>query len=498
MRRRASGILLHVSSLPGRFGIGDLGTEAYRWIDFLVGARQVFWQVLPLGPAAPGGHNSPYQAASAAAGSPLFISPSLLRDEGLLTEEDLKTFPVLPEEKVDYAEVSNHKRRLLDIAYGRFAASARRECFAQFCDENSEWLDDFALFTVLRERFDGQSWADWPPAVRDKNVEEVGRLAHELESAIEREKFFQFIFFKQWARLKRYANRRGVQIIGDLPYYVGYDSADVWSNPALFKLDEAKRRKLVAGVPPDGFSDTGQLWGSPVYDWREHAKTGYAWWISRLRRNFEMFDWVRIDHFRGFAGYWQVPADHDTAAGGEWVDGPGDGFFHALHKYWPAPPLIAEDLGTITPDVRELAHKYGLPGMKVLLFAFDGDTASNPYSLHNHTADSVLYTGTHDNNTVRGWLENEAGEAQKQRLLDYLGEMPSVSSVHWDMIRLAMMSVCALAIIPAQDILGLGESARMNRPAVAVGNWEWRMKSGEATVEVGEKLARLAEIYGRA
>ena len=415
-----------------------------------------------------------------------------------MTEEDLKTVPVLPEEKADYAGVSVHKRRLLDIAYGRFAASARRECFLEFCDEHSEWLDDFALFTALHERFGGRPWSEWPPAVRDKNPDEIGRLAHELQSAVAREKFFQFVFFQQWARLKRYANRHGVQIIGDLPYYVGYDCADVWTHPALFKLDDAKKKEFVAGVPPDGFSETGQLWGSPVYDWPEHAKTGYAWWISRLRRNFETFDWVRIDHFRGFAGYWEVPAGHDTAAGGKWVDGPGDGFFHAIHKYWPAPPLIAEDLGVITPDVRELARTYGLPGMKVLLFAFDGDTASNPYALHNHTFNSVLYTGTHDNNTARGWFESEAGAEQKERLCGYLGRMPSVSDVHWEMIRLAMMSVCALAILPAQDILGLGEWARMNRPAVAEGNWVWRMKPGAAADNLADHLARLAAIYGRA
>jgi 4-alpha-glucanotransferase len=498
MRRRASGILLHVSSLPSRFGIGDLGPEARRWVDFLVRARQSYWQILPLGPLSPAGHNCPYQATSSVAGNPIFISPSLLRDDGLLTEEELNTFPVFPDEKVDYAEVAVHKRRLLETAYGRFAARADRREFDAFCAEHSDWLGDFALFTVLRERLPNSFWSDWPLAVRDRNADEIGRLANELRVEVEREKFYQFVFFEQWSRLKRYANRHCVQIIGDVPYYVGYDCADVWVHPSLFKLDEGKKRRFLAGVPPDGFSDAGQLWGSPVYDWPEHTKTGYAWWISRLRRNFEMFDWVRIDHFRGFAAYWEVPAGDDTAAGGEWVDAPGEEFFRTVSKYWSAPPVIAEDLGVITPDVRELARACGFPGMKVLLFAFDGNTAMNPYAPHNHLADSVLYTGTHDNNTARGWFEGEAGEEQKKRLCDYLGRMPSAADVHREMIRLAMMSVCSLAIIPAQDILGLGEWARMNRPAVAEGNWVWRMKPGAAADDLADELARLAEIYGRA
>jgi 4-alpha-glucanotransferase len=498
MRTRASGILLHVTSLPGRFGIGDLGPEAHRWIDFLVRARQGFWQILPLGPISSLGHNSPYEATSAAAGNPLFISPELLRDGGLLTNEELDAFPVLPDENVDYTEVAVHKRRLLDRAYERFASGADKTLFGVFCKENSEWLDDFAVFTVLREKFGERPWSEWPPALRDRDAWEIGRLGDEIGSAVEREKFFQYVFFDQWSLLKRYANRRGVQILGDLPYYVGYDCADVWSHPGLFKLDAGKNRKFVAGVPPDAFSETGQLWGSPVYDWPAHKRTGYAWWISRLRRNLELFDWVRIDHFRGFASYWEVPADDDTAAGGEWVTGPGEDFFHAIHRYWPAPPLIAEDLGTITPDVRELVRKCGLPGMKVLLFSFDGDTASNPYALHNHVPDSILYTGTHDNNTVRGWFETEASDAQKKKLADYLGRMPSAADVPRDMIRLAMMSVCALAIFPMQDVLGLGERSRMNRPAVETGNWIWRMKTGEAADEVADELARLTEIYGRA
>ncbi len=494
MRRRASGILLHVSSLPSEFGIGDLGPQAYRWIDFLVDARQSCWQVLPLNPTAPADHNSPYQALSAFAGNPLFVSPALLLDEDLLTDGDIAGFPALPPGKADYPRVLREKRRLLDIAYERFSDGGD---FEAFCKDNSSWLDGHAVFAALGGRFPGRRWPEWPPPLRDKIPSAVEALIPELDDAIEREKFIQYLFFKQWSKLKRYANEHGVQIIGDLPFYVGYDSADVWSNPRLFKLTESKERRFLAGVPPDAFSVTGQLWGNPVYDWEEHAKTGFAWWIARLCRNFELFDMVRIDHFRGFAAYWEVPAGRDTAEDGTWVHGPGEAFFRTLLKYRPFPPLIAEDLGIITPDVRELMRECGFPGMKVLLFAFDGDTASNPYSLHNHVPDSVLYTGTHDNNTVGGWYRKEAGPEHMRRLADYLGAAPS-ESIHWDMIRLAMMSVSGLLVIPMQDVLGLDESARMNHPSVATGNWEWRMTAGQATTELAARLARLTEIYGRA
>jgi 4-alpha-glucanotransferase len=497
MYKRASGILLHVSSLPSQFGIGDLGPGAFAWIDFLVGARQSFWQILPVGPAARAGHNSPYQAASAFAGSPLYISPSALRDDGLLTDDELKSTAAAPEGRVDYEAAGAEKRRLLDAAYQRFRGGARRESFETFCGENSEWLDDFALFRAIEGRFPERCWFDWPPPLRDRDPEELEHQRRLLGEAIEREKFFQYEFFKQWFRLKKYANERGIQIIGDLPFYVGYDCADVWANPVLYKLDESKKRRFIAGVPPDAFSATGQLWDNPVYDWPAHARTRYSWWISRLRQNLGMFNLLRIDHFRGFAAYWEVPADHTTAVDGKWQDGPGNEFFDELLRHWPIPPLIAEDLGTITPDVRELMRRYSLPGMKVLLFAFDGDTATNPYSVHNHVRDSVLYTGTHDNNTVRGWFENEAGSELKERLRDYLGGDPTPATVHWDFVRLAMRSVSSIVITPMQDVLGLGGTARMNHPARVEGNWEWRLKPGEAAGELAEKLAHETRISGR-
>ncbi|NIM19170.1 MAG: 4-alpha-glucanotransferase [Candidatus Latescibacteria bacterium] len=498
LRLRANGILLHISSLPSAYGIGDLGPEAYRWVDFLKDAKQGFWLVLPVNPVTPENHHSPYQATSVFAGNPLFISPSGLLDEGLLAREDLHDTPHFPEDRVDYPRAVTEKRRLLDIAYRRFSTAGPSHDFEAFCERNSHWLKDFAVFTALAERFPQTSWANWPPPLRDGHRDEIDRLVVELRDLVERTKFCQYIFNKQWFRLKRYANERGVRMIGDLPFYVGYESADVWSHADLFKLDESKRREFVAGVPPDAFSDTGQLWGNPVYDWPEHTETGYAWWISRFGRNLELFDMVRIDHFRGFAAYWEVPGDHANAVDGKWVKSPGENIFRTLLRYYPFPPLIAEDLGTITPDVRELMHTFGFPGMKVILFAFDGDTASNPYSAHNHVRNSVLFTGTHDNNTMRGWFENEATEEQKQRLADYLGHMPGASEVHSDLIRLAMMSVCRLVVVPMQDVLGLGSEARMNRPAVAEGNWEWRMKMEQATPGLAEHLARLTQIYGRA
>ncbi len=499
LRKRASGIMLHVSSLPSEYGVGDLGPEAFRWIDFLVAARQGFWQVLPLNPTTAKGHQSPYQAGSAFGGNPLFVSPALLHDEGLVTDDELRGVPAFPEDRVDYTQAISWKRQLLDRAYDRFVTGgpARMWGFEAFCAQNASWLDDYAFFTALRNQHPDKEWTDWPAPIRDRERSSLEGIGRELGGAVRREKFFQYLFAEQWLRLKRYANERGVQIIGDLPFYVGRDSADLWVHPSLFKLDASKRPSFVAGVPPDVFSATGQLWNSPVYDWDTHAKTGYAWWIARMRKNLELFDILRIDHFRGFSAYWEVPAHHKTAEAGKWVPGPGDAFFQTLLKHWPFPPLVAEDLGLITADVRELIQRYELPGMKVLLFAFDGDSATNPYSLHNHVPNAVLYTGTHDNNTVRGWFETEASAGQQAKLSDYLGIVPSGAQVNWDLIRIAMMSVCRQVVIPMQDVLGLGAEARMNQPAVETGNWKWRLRPGQATPELAERLAGLAEIYGR-
>jgi 4-alpha-glucanotransferase len=498
LRLRSCGILLHISSLPSEYGIGCLGPDAYRWVDFLSEARQRFWMVLPVNPTTPGGSNSPYQAMSAFAGNHLFISPKLLLDDGLLTQDDLEGYKQFPQDKVEYPRVISEKRRLLDAASRRFYEAGPPRDFESFCERHAGWLDEFAVFTALCELFPETDWPDWAPEVRDRHRRALEAHEPQLRDSIERTKFSQYIFDRQWFRLKNYANERGVQIIGDLPFYLGYRSADVWSHPDLFKLDESKQRECVAGVPPDAFSDSGQLWGSPVYRWSEHTKTGFVWWISRLTRNLELFDLVRIDHFRGFLAYWEVPRDQDDAVKGKWVESPGPELFRAFLKDHPSPPLIAEDLGIITPEVRNLIRALGFPGMKVLLFAFDGDTATNPYSLHNHVTNSVLFTGTHDNNTARGWFECEATVEQKRRLADYLGYMPEISEVNSDLIRLAMMSVSRLVILPMQDVLGLGGEARMNRPASAGGNWQWRMKNDQATPKLAAKLAGLTQTYGRA
>ena len=497
MRRRASGILLHLSSLPGGYGIGDMGPGAFEWIDFLASAKQTFWQVLPLNPTTRRGHNSPYQCTSAFAGNPLFISPTVLCDEALLSQDDLDGCAALPEGRVDYEQVTSLKRSLLATAFANFRARGQPGHFPLFCERNAAWLDNYALFMALRDHFDEKEWSEWPAQYRDKSAEGIRGLGEELAEVVEREKFCQYLFYRQWSALKDYANRHGVRIIGDLPFYVGTDCADVWGHRYLFKLTETGTPKFLAGVPPDRFSVTGQLWDNPVYDWAVHAESGYAWWMSRVKHNLEQCDRLRIDHFRGFSAHWEVPGEDDTAANGRWVDGPGNDFFDTLFRYCPNPALIAEDLGHITADVRELIRNTGFPAMKVLQFAFDTESGSNPYVAHNHAPNSVVYPGTHDNNTTRGWFKTEATAEEKKRLRDYLGFEPSESTVHWDLIRLAMMSVGRLAIFSMQDVLGLDEMARMNQPAVAEGNWEWRMKPDAATPDAADRLARLTETYGR-
>lgn len=498
MTRRASGILLHVTSLPSPFGIGDLGPDAYRWIDFLVDARQRYWQVLPLGPVAARGENSPYRAASAFAGNPLLISPALLMDEGLLDAGDLEAPPGTPSARVDFAAVARVKRVWLERAYERFAARGGGAEFDAFCTTHAAWLHPYAVFRAIGERYPDRRWWEWPGPYRDAGREAPSAPSGELEEPIRREQFIQFLFHRQWARLRAYANRRGVRIFGDVPFYVDGDSADVWSRPDLFQLDEAKRPRLVAGVPPDAFSDTGQLWGNPVYDWRAHGREGYAWWVARMCRSLEWFDRVRLDHFRGFVAHWAVAAGSPTAATGAWVEGPGASLLDAVFDALPGAALVAEDLGTVTADVRELLRAYQLPGMKVLLFAFDGDTASNPHAPHHHVPDAVVYTGTHDNNTARGWFEKEAGASARAQLARYLGHECSGSEVSETLVRLAMMSVCRTAVVPMQDVLGLGESARMNRPASQAGNWEWRLETGRSTPELAKRLAGWTEACGRA
>lgn len=498
MSRRGSGILLHITSLPSRCGIGDLGPEAYRFADFLAETKQSFWQILPLNPTGLANGNSPYQSVSAFASNPLLISPEIMVRDGFLAQSDLERAFDFPEGRIDYPAVLGYKERLFDLAYDHFKQEGHTHEYEVFCAENSSWLDDFALFLALKTRFPQKVWVQWPQEIRDRQPEVLESLKNELHDAIEKAKFLQYVFFQQWRPLKDYCNQRGVQIFGDIPIYVIHNSVDVWANPELFTLDDERKPSVVAGVPPDYFSETGQLWGNPIYRWDVLQERGYGWWIQRVGHNLKLFDLIRIDHFRGLIGYWEVPAGEPNAMKGRWVEAPAEDFFNALLRRFPQLPIIAEDLGVITPDVREIMHRFELPGMKVLLFAFDEDLPTNPYIPHNLPRKCVLYTGTHDNNTTRGWFEREATPEIKERLFRYMGRGVTAEEIHWELIRLAMMSVANMAIFPVQDILGLGEEARMNRPATTEGNWQWRLSPEQLTPSIADRLREMTELYGRA
>jgi 4-alpha-glucanotransferase len=496
--RRGSGILLHVSSLPSPFGIGDLGPEAYKFVDFLTESKQTYWQILPLNPTDPSTNNSPYRSSSAFAGNPLFVSPEILVEQGLLGSKALERLPGLPEQKVDYPGAANYKNEFFDIAFKNFQkdGALTREC-ERFCQQHHAWLEDFALFRSLKRHFREIPWSEWPVEIRDRQPEAIKKITTEFSKELEKEKFLQFVFFSQWNDLKTYCNQRGIHLIGDAPIYVACESAEVWTHPELFKLDADKKPRFVAGVPPDYFSETGQLWGDPVYDWEAQKQSDYSWWARRIEHNLKLVDILRIDHFRGLAAYWEIPAGEKTAVNGKWVEGPGEHFFQTLLKRFIHLPIIAEDLGVITPDVRELIGRFDFPGMKVLLFAFDESLPRNPYALHNHVVNSIVYTGTHDNNTVRGWFENEVSPDTPKRLFSYLGRETAAADLPWEFIRLAMMSVALIAIIPVQDLLGLGREARMNQPAVQEGNWEWRLRPGQLTPDSTSKLSEMTCIFGR-
>lgn len=492
--RRESGILLHPTSLPGPHGIGDLGREAQRFVDFLEMSGQRLWQILPLGPTGYG--NSPYAARSAMAGNPLLISLDVLAKEGLLAVDDLVRGQGLPSDYIDYESVAAFKLPLLQEAYRHFKGDAgqkERVEFDFFCRSHSFWLDDYALFMALRDAHDGVEWLRWDRKVAMRRPEVLDRWRDHLADQIRFHQFVQFQFFRQWGVLKRYANERGIRIIGDIPIFVALDSADVWSRPELFHLDEQGHPTIVAGVPPDYFSSTGQRWGNPLYRWDRMARDGYRWWVERFRIAFTQVDLVRIDHFRGFQAYWEVPAQYETAEHGRWVDGPGEAFFLALEKALGRLPVIAEDLGVITPEVESLRLKLGFPGMKVLQFAF-GDNACNPYLPHNYERRYVVYTGTHDNDTTMGWFASRTPK-ERRNVLRYLGT--SGREIHWDLIRLAFASVADFAVIPLQDVLGLGSWARMNMPGIPKGNWIWRLAPGQLKDEHAERLRDLATTYGR-
>lgn len=491
---RASGILLHPTSLPGRYGIGDLGNTALNFIDFLADAKQSIWQILPLGPTGYG--DSPYQCFSAFAGNPLLISPDKLLEEGLLTPEDVNDVPDFPHAYVDYGPVINYKHKLLRRAVRRFdseASQALRSAFDTFCLEEAAWLDDFALFMALKNAHDGAMWVTWDQDLAQRTPAAIAHWGSKLKAEVQHQKLLQFLFFHQWRTVKRHANERGIRIIGDIPIFVAYDSADVWSNPELFFLDEKGQPTVVAGVPPDFFSKTGQLWGNPLYRWDVMAKQNFDWWVDRFRAIFAQVDIVRLDHFIGFAHYWEVPAGEETAVNGQWVRGPHKALFHMVEDALGKLPIIAEDLGLITPQVEALRDEFEFPGMKVIQFAFGGDPR-DPFLPHNYPNNCVAYTGTHDNDTSLGWFRSAPAKERSfaQRYLGRDGE-----DFAWDLIRAAMSSVADTVVIPLQDVFALGSEARMNYPGRAAGNWGWRFTPDMIQGRHSERLRDMTALYSR-
>ena len=495
---RSSGILLHISSLPGRFGIGDLGPEAYRFADFLAATGQRIWQFLPLVPVGHG--NSPYSSPSTFAVNPLLISPDLMIQEGLVAAEE--EMAEMPEGEIDFARVIELKDRLLSRAFARFSAgetAVDRLEFETFCVENAYWLDDYALFMALKSAFGGFSWTDWPRELASRNPDALREARAQHATAIRDHQFRQFLFFRQWARLKRYCNERSIALFGDLPIYVAHDSADVWADQDLFYLDERGMSTVVAGVPPDYFSETGQRWGNPIYRWDLMKERGFSWWTKRFEHIFKFVDLIRLDHFRAFAGYWEIPASEETAIHGRWVDGPGASLFKAVEERLGPLPLVAENLGMITPDVTQLMDDFGFPGMAVLQFAFGGD-ADHAFLPHNYPKNLVAYTGTHDNDTFVGWWNSLRREHTDDRTMTFARKYLGVDDgqrVHQAAIRMMLASPADHVVSPLQDVLGLDGNARMNIPGRGSGNWAWRFRWDQISTDTCENLKTLTAIYGR-
>ena len=492
---RASGILLHPTSLPGPFGIGSLGDEAYHFLDFLTSANQHLWQVLPLGPTGYG--DSPYASFSSFAGNHLLISLHQLVREGLLDEAMLAGSPDFPLDSVEFGAVIDFKVPLLWQSFERFSAAARKaseqRAFDQFRQKHGHWLNDYALFMALKDAHHGASWTQWEPDIVAREPAAMADWKERLATATNFHIYLQYQFYNQWTRLRGYAADKGIRIVGDLPIFVAHDSADVWSHPELFQFDEHGLPTVVSGVPPDYFSVTGQRWGNPLYRWDVLAQTGYAWWIERFRAVLGLVDMVRLDHFRGFAGYWEIPASEETAINGQWVPGPGADLFKALKKALGKVPAIAEDLGVITPDVVALRQQFSFPCMRVLQFAFSS-APTNEHLAHNFERQTLVYTGTHDNDTTVGWYTTRS-PAEQHVVREYVGT--DAHAIHLDLIRLALGSVADLAIIPMQDLLGLGNEARMNTPGKAGGNWAWRYRADMLMDWHRDWLGRLTHLYNR-
>lgn len=491
---RATGILLHPTSLPAPGGIGDFGPSAYRFVDFLASARQGLWQVLPLGPLGYG--NSPYSSTSAFAGNPLLISLERLAERGWIDRAKIAE-PPQTVEPVDYEAVFPSKMPLLAEAARNFVrnfGSPAREGFEQFCHENKNWLDDFVLFDALRAHHKLANWNEWPRELAHRQPEAMEKVRREMGEELEMRRALQFAFFEQWKALRNYCARHSVRIVGDIAIFVNYDSADVWTHPELFRLDPNLNPEVVSGVPPDFFSTTGQRWGNPLYRWDVMKDQGYAWWVERLRAVTQQCDYVRLDHFRGFEQFWEIDAAEPTAIHGRWVDGPKADLFAAVRKALGGLPFFAEDLGYITPEVHALRNHLQIPGMAVLQFGF-GDRGAHIYLPQQLTAETVVYTGTHDNDTLVGWWTSGASAEERRNAEAYLGK--AEDGIHWSFIRAAQASVAGLSVVPLQDVLGLGSEARMNIPSEHAGNWRWRFPASLLTEQVADKLATLADVTDR-
>lgn len=490
MQKRASGVLLHPTSLPGNYGIGSLGQAARSFVDFLVQARQTYWQILPLGPTGYG--DSPYQCFSSNAGNPYLIDLDQMCVDGLLQASEIPAWNNIQPHTIDYGTVIDFKMAVLRSAFKSFDAEKHTD-YADFLQNEQSWIHDYCLFMALKGKFDNRPWYEWEDAYRLRDADILEQEKELLASDIQFHAFLQYVFFNQWKAIKQYANNKGVKIIGDIPIYVAMDSSDTWCSPELFQFDENKTPLVVGGCPPDYFSETGQLWGNPIYDYAKMEEDGFTWWIERIRSNLALYDLIRVDHFRGFAGYWSIPYGAPNAITGQWVDGPGKKLFQAIKDALGEIPIIAEDLGLITPNVIELRDHFELPGMKILQFAFDSSEA-NDYIPHNYTPNCVVYTGTHDNDTALGWFQS-AKDDDKRYMLLYLNS--DGRDICKDLIRAAWASVAQTAIVPMQDLLRLGTEARMNLPGSTVNNWLWRMSASDLRADLADELMGLTMLYAR-
>ena len=491
--------MLPVSSLPSPFGIGDLGGEAIKFADFLHTSKQKYWQFLPINPTEEGQGHSPYSSISSRAGNTLFISPELLANDGLLDYEELRQYHLPQENKTNYPEAERVKNEIFEKAWQNFQhgkGEHLRHGYEEFCRREAYWLDDYSMYMLLKKEHDSQPWFEWPEEYKLREKHALKKILANNEDEAEKTQWLQFLFAKQWNELKKYCNDREIRFFGDLPFYVSYDSVDVWAHRELFSIDKAGNMIGAAGVPPDAFSSDGQLWGMPVFLWETHKKNHFAWWIERLKKNMELFDILRLDHFRAFADFWEIPASETTAKNGKWIQGPGADFFNAIKKSLGELPFIAEDLGEINDAVYQLRDRFNLPGMKVLQFAFGHDMPKSIHIPHNYSSNFVVYTGTHDNNTIKGWYCNE-GRHHHGQLQYYFDKQLSEDNIHIEMARLAYSSVADIVILPMQDVLGLDESARMNTPASNDSNWQWRLLPEQLSEQTVQRLRDWTVLFNR-